>query len=163
MIFRLSIALMCFTGAAHALCTDAEKVLMSCTLKGGTKTLDVCHQHGEARYRYGPRNDNPELEMTEWIGDLEYYPWSGAGSSIYEEIGFYNGDIRYAVWTSVDRNPEVNYPFRGGVTVTKADQTLADLKCDTGSVTARINDLFDQKQIEGVCWNEETFSWRLCN
>lgn len=162
-MLRYAFLFVMVAGPAQALCADAEKVLMSCTIKDGTKTLDVCHQNGEARYRYGPRNGSTELELSTWIGDLEYYPWGGVGSSIYEEIAFYNGDIRYAVWTSIERNPDANYPTSGGVTVTRADETLADLQCDIGSVTARIDDLFEQKEIEGVCWNAENFRWRLCN
>lgn len=162
MFLRLSAIFICMAGPAIALCTNAEKVVFSCTIKGGAKALDVCHQYGEARYRYGPTGGAPELELREWIGDLEYYPWPGVGSSIYEEVGFYNGDVRYAVWSSVERNPEVNYPISGGVTVTNGDRTLADLRCDVGSVTTRIDGLFEQKEIEGFCWDFDGRIWRLC-
>lgn len=162
MVLRLAAALLCITTSAQALCDAREKLVMSCTLKGGTKVLDVCHQNGEARYRYGPRQAAPELELSEWIGDLEYFPWPGVGSSIYEEVGFYNGDVRYAVWSAIARDPEVNYPVSGGILVTRADETLADLKCDTGSITTQIDGLFDAKKIEGFCWDHGDFAWKAC-
>lgn len=135
---------------------------MSCTLKDGRKVLDVCHLHGEARYRYGKKGGQPELELSEWIGDLDYLPWNGIGRSIYEEVAFYNGDFRYAVYSAFDRTQESNYPLSGGIVVTNGDQTVAELFCDPGSVNTAIDTLYEQKKIEGFCWDYDSFSWRLC-
>ena len=161
-MLRLAMLVICAASSAQALCDDAEKLVMSCTLKDASQALDVCHQQGEARYRYGPRNGAPELKLSTSIRDLEYRPWAGVGGSIYEEVAFYNGDIRYAVWSAFERDPEGNYPLSGGVIVTKGDQTLADLTCDTGSVNTAMDTLFEEKQARGLCWDSVNFAWKPC-
>jgi hypothetical protein len=139
--------------AGHAIADTcpADKVqVLHCDIKPG-KALKVCIGGGEASYEYGPIG-KPELAMTQALGQVEGTPWAGVGRAIWEEIVFFNNDVSYAVWISIDRGV-VPDPMKGGVLVTRGDQTLANLHCLDGTAdvsTFAISDGFEQA---GFCWD----------
>ena len=64
---------------------------------------------------------------------------------------------------ALDRIAADNPNITGGILVFKADQVLAELKCDAGSVSDRdFYALFEAKERVGQCWNHNNFSWGDC-
>ena len=127
----------------------------------GSKQLTVCIGGGEASYAFGPKGA-PELAITQPLGQAQGTAWAGVGRSIWEEIIFFSGDVSYAVWHSVDRLTEGN-PTSGGVVVTKADQTLADLQCKEGTADVSIFAISDGFAAAGFCWDRENYRFaRSC-
>ncbi|MGB3247397.1 MAG: hypothetical protein WBB25_22920 [Sulfitobacter sp.] len=133
-------------------CPADKTQVLHCDIRP-SKPLTVCIGGGEASYAYGPVGA-PELTMIQPLGQAQGTAWSGVGRAIWEEIVFFNNDVTYAVWVSLDRNGE-EFPQDGGVLVSRGDQTLADLKCLEGTAevtTFAISDGFEQA---GLCWNRD--------
>ncbi|QDC10478.1 hypothetical protein FHY55_15055 [Oceanicola sp. D3] len=152
-------ALLLLAPAATADCiTRAESFLM-CTVNGGAKELRGCWGPGDAGYQYGPAGGEPELVLSVPLTQLDYIPWAGVGSSIWEEVNYHNGDVQYSVWHRIDRDPGGDPPS-AGVTVTRGEETLADLQCDPGSISANYQGLYEAKAEIGQCWQD--FSWQSC-
>jgi hypothetical protein len=146
---------MLFAGPAAA--QSCEQQIMSCTLRGGTKTLQVCLNGPDAVYRYGPTGGAPELELTAPVATVEYVPWPGMGRDIWETVTFANGPYRYAVATGFSRTAEdadaVPSNTYGGVTITRDGTGVAELQCDAGSVNwAYGGGLYEAKTASGLCW-----------
>ena len=164
----LSVAmLIAASGAARAEgCFGPGVPLFHCTVTGGAKSVDLCLQDDVAYYRFGPVNAAAEMLLARPVGEVHMIPWNGIGRTIYEEAGFNNGVFDYTVYYAIDRIPEggeVTAEISGGVTVIKADQTMAQMTCDAGSVT--INDvypLYEAKTAAGQCWDREAFQWGPC-
>ncbi len=140
-------------------CFGAGEPLFHCTLKDGTRALDICLQSDVGIYRYGPPGAAPELLLAERVERMFMWPWNGVGSSIYEEVGFTNGDVDYTVYYSVSRIAADTPDVDGGIRVTKGDQTLAELACDPGSVEAReFYPVYEAKEAKGQCWDRNAFA-----
>lgn len=136
--------------------------MFQCTLSNGAKTLEVCYGDGVAQYSFGRTGQKPELELSATITDLYYLPWNGVGRSIYEEIGFRNGDYDYTIHAALDRTileDDDEWPLTGGVTVIKADQTIAEIDCDPESVTHSLDSFYEAKHDAGQCWRHQSFEW----
>ncbi|QGX99034.1 hypothetical protein EI983_12445 [Roseovarius faecimaris] len=157
--------MMVFPVAASAQegCFGAGVPLFHCTLKGGTKTLDVCLQGAAGYYRFGPGDGPAELILAHGVKDIHLTPWNGIGSNIYEELEFWAGDTTFQVHYLLERIAADNPDISGGVRVFRADQMLADLTCDPGSVVERDFDpLFQAKEQAGQCYDANTFMWSSC-
>lgn len=90
-------------------------------------------------------------------------PWNGVGSSIYEGLEFRGGDVTYQVHFAQNRIAAETPELRGGVPVLKADQMLAQLECDKGSVVSGdFYALFEAKERAGQCYDPGSFSRGAC-
>lgn len=144
-------------------CFGAGLPLFHCTMKDGAKTLDVCLQGEAAFYRFGPRDGAAEMLLAHRVEDIHLTPWNGIGSNIYEELEFWAGDVTFQVHYRLERIAADNPDISGGVRVFRADQMLADLACDEGSVEERDFDmLFQAKERAGQCYNADAFMWSPC-
>jgi len=153
MIRLFTVSMVAVLGAASAFadtCSGGKTQAIQCDLKPG-KSLTVCIGNGEASYAYGPKGA-PELAMTQPLGQVDATPWAGVGRSIWEEIVFYNNDVSYAVWMSLDRGEE-GFPTSGGVLVARGDQTLADLQCLKGTADVTTFAISDGFERAGFCWD----------
>lgn len=167
LILSLMVASAAAAGTAQAEgCFGPGVPLFHCTVKGGAKSVDLCLQGNVAYYRFGPAGGVAEMLLAQPVDKVDMIPWNGIGRTIYEEAGFANGPIDYAVFYAIDRLPaegEVTADVSGGVTVTKGDQTVAQLNCDDGSLSVTdIYPLYEAKQAAGQCWNREAFQWGPC-
>ncbi|MDP3194900.1 hypothetical protein [Tabrizicola sp.] len=142
---------------AHAACQGDEA--FSCQI--GTKTLEVCYWKGMLTYAYGPQG-KPELFLNERLETVDFTPWPGIGSSMWETVVFQNDGYTYEVWTSVERDPEATEPRSGGVRVLKGDAIVAELSCNRGTATP-MDGLNDLKAGIGQCWDMDSRTWGLCN
>ncbi|MEJ6397781.1 hypothetical protein [Yoonia sp. 208BN28-4] len=122
---------------AFAACDAGRTVFMSCSFQNGGKTVEVCASKSTASYRFGPRGGQAELALSVPVSDVDYAPWPGVGSSIFEAVTFYNNTVAYEVYAGVDRNPSAsgkqNVPF-GGINIFENGAQIATLECDDGSV-----------------------------
>ena len=157
------LALLPVSAIAQNGCFGAGLPLFHCTMKGGAKSLDICMQGNAGYYRFGPGDGPAELILAHTVRDIHLTPWNGVGSSIYEEMEFWAGDVTYQIHYALDRIAADNPNITGGVLVFKADQVLAELQCDAGSVSERdFYPLFEAKQAAGQCYNPDGFSWSDC-
>lgn len=127
----------------------------------GAKRVEVCYWKGMLSYRFG-REGKPELMLNEPLETVDFTPWPGIGSSLWETVAFKNEGYTYEIWTSVERDPEATEPRSGGVRVLQGDQTVAYLDCDQGTATP-MDTLYDLKDGIGQCWDMEIRAWGLCN
>ncbi|MFK7940873.1 MAG: hypothetical protein AB8B82_15940 [Roseovarius sp.] len=157
------LSLMPLSAFAQQGCFGAGQPLFHCTVKGGAKSLDICLQGTAAYYRFGPTSGSAELILAHHVRDIHLTPWNGVGSSIYEELEFWAGDVTYQVHFAQARIASETPELRGGVAVFKADQMLAELQCDAGSVQSRdFYALFEAKERAGQCYDHASFSWGAC-
>lgn len=140
-------------------CITAAESFLMCKTGGGAKELRACWGPGDAGYQFGPEGSTPELVLSVPLAELDFIPWAGVSNSIWEEANFLNGDVQYSVWHRIDRTPEGDPPA-AGVTVTRGDETLADLECDPGTIRANFEGLYEAKSAIGQCW--EDFRWQAC-
>jgi len=120
---------LCLTGLTAA---ADETRLMACTFKDGATQVSVTLDDGIVRYAYGPTGQAPDLALSVPAVEVDYIPWAGIGRSIWEAYAFRNGDYRYEVGMSFDRDPE-SVAVYGGITITKGSEEIARLTCDEGS------------------------------
>ena len=135
--------------------------MFSCRI--GAKALELCHVGGDLTYAFGPRGA-PELTITEPLQTVNFAPWPGVGSNIWETVIFVNGDHAYEVWTSVTRDPEATDGLQGGVRVLNGAAMVAELACDPGTASNALDVIWDLKASVGMCWEFASISWKtVCN
>jgi hypothetical protein len=147
-----------FPTAALADCPG--EVIFSCPIKA--KLLEVCIDGGQAHYVFG-RPGTPDLTISESLKTLAFQPWPGIGRTIWQSVRFHNQDVDYEVWSSIDKQMEENAPepeWAGGVTVTRGDETLADLACSAPPDPPFLDRLFQAKEAAGLCWDFDSQSWQ---
>ncbi|MDQ2093252.1 hypothetical protein [Rhodalgimonas zhirmunskyi] len=148
--------------SAWAGCVSEEMTFVSCTVKGG-KMLSVCLEGDMAVYRFGPEGA-PEITLSEPLATIDYRPWPGIGSTIWEVVRFTNGDITYAVNGSILRiaADEADGPnLGGGVEVWRGENLLATLECLPSSVAFPWSQTIgDAKRAAGLEWFPEDQSWK---
>ena len=154
---RAALILALLATPASAACQGEEA--FSCQI--GQKTLDVCYWKGALIYRYGPEG-HPELTIAEPLETVDYTPWPGIGSAIWETVSFRNDGYTYEIWTNIERDPEATEPRAGGVRVMQGDATVAELSCNRGTATP-MDGLYDLKSWIGQCWDGESKTWGSCN
>ncbi|UYV38653.1 hypothetical protein N4R57_06285 [Rhodobacteraceae bacterium D3-12] len=149
--------------SAQSQCASEAQTFLSCTLEKSGKTLSVCVMGNTATYRFGPKGA-PELTLSTPLDRLDYRPWNGVGSSIWEEVRFANNDVTYAVYGSILRmaaddgdGPNLS----AGVEVLRGETSLANLSCDQKSVVFPWNEtISDAKRAAGLTWDRPSQSWR---
>jgi len=144
-------------GGVAAVSTQAAACnlpLMACSFDDGAKTVQVCLSFDQVTYTYGPKFGDPELTLSENVTTIDYLPWPGVGSAIWETVTFYNGDYSYEVLAGFERDPENPQSF-GGISVRRDDEEVANLTCDPDSVEFGWEvALFDAKRAAGQCWRD---------
>lgn len=137
--------------------------LMACSFDNGAKTVEVCLSFDQVTYAFGPAEGEPDLLLSEHVTTVDYLPWPGVGSAIWETVTFYNGDYSYAVTAGFERNPENPKSF-GGISVRRGTEEVANLTCDPESVDFGWEvALFDAKRAAGMCWNDApNRGWSSC-
>jgi hypothetical protein len=160
-IFTIILAAM--SGPVFATCPASTQTVLSCTMSNGKKVLDVCQDGDFASYAFGKRGQRADMRLKVSIGVLEYTPWNGIGRAIYEQVIFRNRDVSYVVWSAFERDPGVVDPLRAGIRVEdRNENSLAELRCDAGSIRAGIDSLYAAKERWNMCWSYEQFNWQTC-
>lgn len=145
---------------AAAECLPGETVF-SCQI--GAKALEICYEAETLIYNFGPPGA-PELTIVEPLASAIYQPWPGAGSAIWESLTFVNGSYAYEVFTSVERNGDINAPLQGAVYVSQNGASVTDLACDPGTPSNALDVVWDLKESIGQCWDFANQSWQeTCN
>ncbi|WP_375280424.1 hypothetical protein [Pseudooctadecabacter sp.] len=139
---------------------------MSCQIDQSGQSLRVCFTADTAFYRFGPPKGEPDLEISQPLGFLDYQPWPGVGRSIFETVVFSNEGYDYTVFAGFDRmfgdETEKDHPSPrfGGVTVTRGEEELAALTCSRQTVDFAWGEgLFEAKQNLGYVWDFDSRSW----
>ncbi len=156
---RRVLTALCLCAPLPAFADCADLSVMTCSLSGGAKTLQVCQAGDAVAYSFGPAGGAPELALTEPLASGTYTPWNGIGRAIWETVGFRSEGFTYEVWSSFDRLEETAQ-VEGGVNVYKGDDLQASLTCDPGSVEAGFDSLFPVMEAQGFCWNRDTYAWQ---
>lgn len=144
-------------------CFGAGQPQFHCTVQGGKKAVDVCLQGDVALYRFGPAKGAAELLLARHATGVHMTPWSGVGSSIWEELTFFNSTFEYRINYSVSRIAAEFPDVRGGVTVLNGGDPVTELECDKGSVEfADFYALYEAKEASGQCWSRDSFTWGGC-
>lgn len=150
------------SGAQADGCLGDGAPLFHCSFNGGAKTVDICQQAEVVYYRFGPANGAAEQILARDIRGVDMQPWNGVGRAIWEQVTFYNTVYSYIIDYSVERDPS-GPPAEGRLIVAEEDSEIAELLCDTGSVSvADFYPLFEAKEAAGQCYDRETFSWMPC-
>ncbi len=147
---------------ALAACPAGTQAIQSCTMGGGKKVLDVCLAGDTLGYSYGKVGRSPDLVLRAHVRNANYVPWNGIGRALYEEVRFYNKDVTYIVWGAVDRLTSGN-PVTGGVVVEQNGKTLARLECDPNRASYGFEQVYQQMEALGQCWDHTARSWSSCN
>ncbi|MCB6178886.1 hypothetical protein LHP98_12190 [Rhodobacter sp. Har01] len=157
---RAALMSLALLAPSAALADCPGEVVFSCPIKG--KVLEVCHDGSAAQYVFG-RPGTPDLTIRESLATLAFQPWPGIGRTIWQSVRFQNDDVVYEVWSSVDKPMEENAPdpdWAGGVIVTRADETLAELACSDPPDPPFLDALYDAKVAVGQCWNFDSQAWQ---
>ncbi len=162
----LAVMLSCAGGVSHAACGAALETFLSCDIGRSGKTLNVCHDNDIITYSFG-RPGAPELALAATIAAIDYTPWPGAGSTIWEEVAFENGDYRYITYGAVDRilpddrDGEIEVSISGGVVVRRGDDVIAELPCLSGTVDFGAGaGLWDAKIAAGLSYDPQERVWK---
>jgi hypothetical protein len=167
-MFRHIAALVLAAPMAAAACPDGSTTFLSCTMSGGAKALDVCYADGVATYAFGPAGKTPDLALAEPIATLDYVPWPGIGSAIWETVTFRNAGYAYEVAGSIRRGPDETtaddtdmlVTQKGQISVMQGDRPVATLLCDPGSVSFDWTEaLSDGKRAAGYELDQATREW----
>lgn len=130
-------------------------------MSSGQKVLDVCTDGSYVLYRFGKTGQTPEIELLDAVRTVNYTPWAGVSSSIWESVSFNNGDYTYEAYSSTRRNTDAP-DVAGGVEVSQSGKNIASLQCDAGSVETNIDALFGLREDAGLCYDYPTFRWKEC-
>lgn len=153
---RLALLLAVLPLPAAADCSPGETVF-SCQM--GAKALEICNETDTLIYRFGPEAA-PEMLIAEPLESVNFTPWPGVSSNIWETVAFFNEGYTYEVWTAVERDPEVTTGQQGGVRVLIGDEMVADLECDPGTPSNSLDVIWDLKEGVGMCWDFGNQSWQ---
>lgn len=153
---RLVLALTLLPLPAFADCAGGAQVF---TCRIGAKSLELCHQGDDLTYAFGPAG-TPDLTITESLTTVNFTPWPGVGSAIWESVIFLNADYAYEVWTSQDRSPEAEGVIDGGVNVLNGEELVAELVCDPGTASQPLEGIWDLKESVGLCWEFSSYAWK---
>lgn len=163
---KVAAAVCLLAGTAQGGCPTGEVSFLICRIQASDKSLSVCFDDQNAFYRFGVEGQQPELELTEPVATLDYEPWPGVSSTIWESVRFNNAGYQYEVYGAVERiypedeNDEITTRVKGGVHVTRGDQVVAELSCDPET----LGFLWDEglgaaKRNLGYSWNYQSHEW----
>lgn len=151
--------------ASPALSCTAGDLIFDCTLREGSRRVQVCRTGDALSYVYGGIGAAPEMVLATSVRRISYTPWNGVGRSIFEEMSFLNGAVAYTLWVSVDRQPaqeDAAPAVTAGIEVNEGDRVLARLDCDAGTVDAALDEIWSAKATEGQCYDRRLFAWSDC-
>lgn len=140
---------------AHA---QSQYDIFSCTFNNGAKTVQVRVEGDVLTYDFGDGRKSTDLSLSIPLAEGTYLPWPGVGSEIWESVSFYNDAYTYEVWYSVERDPN-GPPTAGGIHVSTSGKPVAELVCDTGSVSRDFDSLSDAMYASGMCWSLSMAEW----
>lgn len=141
---------------AFADCAGGEEVF---TCQIGAESLEICHQGTDLTYAFGSEG-TPDLALTESLTTVNFTPWPGVGSAIWESVAFVNDDYAYEVWTSQDRNGDENAPLDAGINILNGEELVAELRCDPGTASQPLEGIWDLKESVGLCWEFSSYAWK---
>jgi hypothetical protein len=143
-------------------CPAGSEVLVSCSLKDGSKELTTCLQGEQVSYAFGRSGAKPDLELQRNVRDVNMVPWPGIGRSIWETFTLENAGTFYTVYYNQEKDPDAVQSLSGGVIVEQGGRELAHLHCDSGSVKSSGYGLplFEAKQRAGQVYSLEAESWQ---
>ena len=153
---RLALSLAVLATPAAADCLP-EGGVFSCQI--GDKRLEICHETDTITYSFGPAGQ-PEMQITEPMDSVAFTPWPGVSSAIWETVLFTNDGYGYEVWTSQERDSEVEAPLEAGVRVLQGEEVVAELTCDPGTPSNSLAGIWDLKEAVGMCWEFSSQSWK---
>lgn len=144
---------------AFAMPSMAAEVIFQCSVKDGTKTIEITQSGRDIYYAFGPKGA-PELELK---GDVvsAFTPWPGVGRNYFESVTFFNGRYSYEVFYSFDRL-DLDKPAEAGVTAYRDDEQFNDLSCDAGSIRQDFGAVAKEMERVGLCWEFDTRKWAAC-
>ena len=155
---------------SFAECATPQDTFLSCSFSQGRKAVEVCVDGDMLTYRFGRIGKTPDLALSVSVIDAEYTPWPGIGRSIWETVTFQNRQTNYVVTGVIDRiypedeTEDVQVEVSGVIEVVKAEETLARLECDAGSVDFGYGgSIYDAKTAAGQCWEFGQRRWVACN
>lgn len=158
--------LLCSLGSVViAACPEGQEPFASCEIAGRNTEVFVCFDESRATYRYGAVGQQPDLELSVPIQDVDFKPWSGVGRAIVENVSFYNQGHRYTVFAGFDRpfsEEEMEREDRhfGGLEVARDGLVLAELECEPASVNYGFGGgIYDAKTASGYQWDDVSHSW----
>lgn len=165
-MIRTALVCLALAGPVWADCGGYEQTFLTCQITDSTKVLSVCFDDEVASYRFGPKSGAPELEITQPIASLTYTPWPGAGSTIWEEVQFFNAGHSYMVVAAIERqipddpDADIGEGHFGGVLVHRGAKMVADLTCDPASIYINyMSGLSEAKNRLGYVWNQTDQAW----
>ncbi|MHA3055527.1 hypothetical protein E0H77_09555 [Acinetobacter sp. ANC 4633] len=124
-----------FFNSSYAL---ANTIVFQCTTKNN-KQLLVTLNKNLISYKFGRNLSNPEMALT--TKQVTYMPWTGVSSMVNNSLEIQNGNIKYTVFSSYQRDPN-NLNSQSGIVVSKGDQELATVYCKESS-KGYVNNLDD--------------------
>ncbi|WP_425071244.1 hypothetical protein [Sagittula sp. S175] len=125
---------------AGEFCTLDGTERFSCTLKNGTKAVEVCDalwlDVDTASYGFFTPGQEPEMEIAQEMTGMLYEPWGGVGTP-WGSVTFNAPDDvhSYTVWYQGND---------GGITVQKNGEDIAMLECDHGTLTHDLDALIER-------------------
>lgn len=151
---RIALAFAVLASPAAADCAGGEQVF-SCQI--GVKYLEICHIGGDLTYAFGPKGA-PDLALSESLLTVNFTPWPGVGSAMWETLAFQNDGYSYEVWTSQERD-DVS-PLEAGINVLKGDEMIANMRCVPSTPSQALAGVWDLKESVGLCWDFGNQAWQ---
>ena len=143
-------------------CLGPGEPLFHCMVKGGAKTVGLCLQDDAVYYHFGPKGKAPEMVLARPVAKAFMRPWNGIGRTLSEDAALSYKGYSYTVWYAIDRLT-TEAGVTGGVIITRADQTMAELTCDAGLISVTdMQPLYEAKAAAGQCWDPAAFQWGPC-
>ncbi|MEL0438878.1 hypothetical protein [Phycobacter sp. K97] len=144
----LSVTVVCLAGWAQAgqYCLLDGTEMFSCTLKGGSRGVEVCNAVWEdgtkAAYGYFKSTGEIEKEILQDMATITATPWNGMGDFISDSVTFdAGGGYAYEVWWGSERAADAK--LTGGINVLRHGTLIADISCDDGTIRSDLSSLIE--------------------
>lgn len=166
MCIKTTLLMMTLASPAFAFGVDYGQTFLFCQIENSSKFISVRFDDIGASYRFGASFEEPELQLAEEIATLDYTPWPGAGSAIWEDVVFSNEGYTYTVSVGFnrifpeDQDGEIETQAFGGVIVKRAGAIIAELSCDPETVLSDgEGQLAWAKNQLGYVWDGRAGEW----
>lgn len=148
------------SNAVAATARPGQEIVLTCQIEGRDRQASVALTEGDATYRYGPAQADPELTLSSPLADLDYVRQTGAAGTVDEIVTFANGDTTYrfvaGFRNGAQPDPTALRPF-GNLTVSRGGREVATLPCNPDSIErapdrllARMRDIGRERASDGV-------------
>lgn len=162
-----ALSLACWATLAQAECPAYQETFLSCSFDGG-KIVDVCINEDSLGYAFGPKGA-PELVIEHPIDEIEYTPWPGVSSTIWETVTFRNNGFSYAVTGYMIRefpegeDEEITVVHGGVIDVYEGNEKLVTLNCNPENAVFVWTDALERAKKEaGRCYDFGVETWVKC-